>query len=109
MEATIKRHCPVCKDERDFVRVVEAHVATEPLTMHTPLGTKLRQWVSKTVLPVAYCPDCGIVVHVGPSGEEVARDFEERQNQIRADEERRKRGSLSRSARAILGGIDLGK
>lgn len=68
--------CPVCKEGKEFVRVIEAHEETEPFTMNTPIGSPIRSWVQKTEHPIAYCPTCKIVVFVGPSAEEIQRIFE---------------------------------
>ena len=75
----IKKHCPVCKEEKDFMRVVEAHEETESFTSMTVIGALLRQWVQTTKHPTAYCSFCGIVVYVGPSAEEVERTFKKSQ------------------------------
>jgi len=72
-------YCPVCKEERKFVRVVETHEEQERFTMHTPIGVSLPTWVEETELPIAYCSVCKIVIHIGPSAEEVKKDFETRE------------------------------
>lgn len=79
MGEIIKRFCPVCKEEREFRRVIEAHKETEPFTMHTPMGSPLRTWIQTTEHPTAYCSVCSIVVYVGPDAEKIERQFNKRE------------------------------
>ena len=83
----LRMHCPNCKKEMDFVRVVEAHVQKAPFTMNTPIGSRIHRRVEETSLPLAYCPDpkCKTVLYVGPSAEEVRDKFDEEQQKNRLD------------------------
>lgn len=69
-----ERDCPICKELRIFVRVVEAHIAVDEPVMD---GVPLNRYVSETELPLARCPVCSIVVYVGPSPEELREELQE--------------------------------
>ncbi len=71
MAEKIKTFCPTCKEEKEFVRVVETHIETERFTSHTIIGQPLARWSQKTEFPLAYCSSCKTVLYVGPSPEEV--------------------------------------
>lgn len=89
MEERMKKYCPICKEEKEFIRIVEAHIATEPFTSHTSIGRRLPQWVEKTVQPTAYCSNCKAVLYVGPSPDEVEKTFR-KQEEVKRDARRRK-------------------
>jgi len=74
----IKRYCPNCRVAKRFIRVIEAHITTESIPAHAPTGPiNLRQWVTKTELPLRYCVDCKTVIFIGPSVEEIEKKFAE--------------------------------
>jgi len=79
----IKKQCPICREEREFIHIVEAHREMEPFTMHTPIGSPLRTWVQSTSHPTAYCPVCSIVIYIGPSAEELIQEFKEEQEEAK--------------------------
>lgn len=76
--------CKICGGQREFVRVIEAHVERERFTRHTLIGSPIPTWIAKTVLPIAYCPDCKNVIYIGPSTEDVEAAFVERQKESRS-------------------------
>lgn len=61
----LNKYCPSCKREREFVRIVEAHRETEPITIHTVVNAPLRSWIEERPLPIAYCSACNTVIYVG--------------------------------------------
>ncbi len=84
MTEEMKKYCPVCKQGKNFIRVVEAHIRKEkPSQQNNPIGIpiNLSQWVEKTELPMAYCIECNVVLYVGPSLEEVEKTCENQKKQ----------------------------
>jgi len=73
-EKIITMYCPVCKEEKNFCRVVETHREETPFTIFTPIDT-LHTWIQETQHPTAYCPICRIVLYVGLLAEKVKQEF----------------------------------
>jgi hypothetical protein len=97
----MKKFCPVCKAEREFIRVIAASIENgEPILD----GVPVRRYIKETKLPMAYCADCKIVLYVGPSVELLQEELDE-------EEEDKKReifdGEMSRIKKA--GGTGMGK
>ena len=82
-EETVRKICPFCKEERDFIPVIAAWVEEAPFTMDTPIGSHINRWVEEMRLPLGRCPECNCVVFIGPSPKEVARNFKEEERKSR--------------------------
>ncbi len=78
------RVCPVCKEEREFIGIVEVHTETTPLPWNAPIGPASRgmsrTYLQETKLPLAYCSECKVVIFVGPTPEEKKEEFERRKS-----------------------------
>ena len=85
MAKEIVRFCPLCQKKRNFLRVVEAHLIGEPFTSSTLIGGPSHSWIQRTAHPTAYCPVCHIVLFVGPSADEVERNFKEEEEKKRKE------------------------
>jgi len=76
MTEEIVKYCPVCKTEKKFLKIVEAHI-TYPMPAIPVIGSPAPPpYVVTTEHPTAYCSECRVVIFIGPSDEDVERDFE---------------------------------
>lgn len=68
MEDILKKHCPVCKEAQEFVRVVAFH-REDPDPRDVPDGPSgpfsMKPHFTRTEQPLAYCSQCKTVIYVG--------------------------------------------